>query len=79
MSRVLKTNKEIKLDRGELLNPSEVAVLLGLSRDRVLRHLRQKRLPGFKFGKQWLVRRCNLERFLAMKEAWMEKKEDESE
>jgi hypothetical protein len=45
----------------------------------VLRHLRQKRLPGFKFGKQWLVRRCNLERFLAMKEAWMEKKEDESE
>ncbi len=54
--------------RPEFLRPHEVAQKLGVSRNLVLRHLRSKRLPGFKLGKAWLVRASELDKYLSLKE-----------
>ena len=62
----------------EFLRPHEVAQMLGISRENVLRHLRRKRLPGFKLGKAWLVRAVDLQRLLAMKSRFMDDVEDEA-
>jgi excisionase family DNA binding protein len=51
-------------DSGEFLRPCEVARKLGISSAAVQRHLRAKRLPGFKFGKLWLVSKKDLQAFL---------------
>ena len=54
-------------DRGlelECLRPHEVAAILGISREQVLRHLRAGRLPGIKIGALWVVPRQALEQHL---------------
>ncbi len=56
----------------EYLRAHEVARKLGISRDLVLQHLRNKVLPGFKLGKVWLVRASELEKYLNLKEALFE-------
>ena len=53
----------------EFLRAVDVARKLGISRDLVLQHLRNKTLPGFKLGKVWLVRSSELDRYLSEKEA----------
>lgn len=62
------TPKNTPLPPQEFLRPHDVAQKLGISRSLVLRHLRNKRIPGFKLGKVWLVRASELERYLALKE-----------
>ncbi|MEI6233564.1 MAG: helix-turn-helix domain-containing protein [Planctomycetota bacterium] len=60
----------------EFFRPHEVAQKLGISRSLVLRHLRNKNIPGFKFGKAWLIRASELERYLSMKEKLFHDVED---
>lgn len=48
----------------ECMRPHDVARELGISRDTVLRLLMSKKLPGFKIGRNWMVRRVELESYL---------------
>jgi len=52
----------------EFLRPHEVAQKLSISRSLVLRHLRNKTIPGFKLGKAWLIRSSELDYYLRLKE-----------
>lgn len=51
-------------DSGEFLRAGEVAHKLGISLDLVHRLLREKRLPGFKMGRVWLISRNDLHQYL---------------
>ncbi len=53
----------------ELLTIEDVAGELKLSAYTVRKLLREKQLKGFKLGKEWRVRRDGLERFLASRQA----------
>lgn len=47
----------------ELLSTSEAAALLGLSRQRVLQFISAGRLPAQMVGRQYVIRRADLEAF----------------
>ena len=61
----------------EFLRPHEVAQMLGISAKGVMRHLRKKRLPGFKLGRAWLIRVQDLKQILAAKEHFMDDDPDD--
>jgi excisionase family DNA binding protein len=44
----------------EVFTPKEVATTLKLSEKTVLQYLREGRLPGFRIGKHWRVKRADL-------------------
>ncbi|HEY3323162.1 MAG TPA: helix-turn-helix domain-containing protein [Planctomycetota bacterium] len=46
------------------MRAQEVARKLGISHNLVLRLLRDGKLPGFKIGRVWLIRRDHLEQYL---------------
>lgn len=48
-----------------ILSPEQVAKYLQIHLQTVYRNLRQKRLPGNKVGRQWRIRKSDLDRFLA--------------
>lgn len=53
------------MDREDpLLTPGQVASLLQISPGTVSRLLRIGRLPGVKLGRQWRIRRDDLDRYL---------------
>ena len=64
----MSTYESSKMEEREFLRPQEVARMLGISREQVLRHLRGRTLPGLKLGRVWLVRTAELKRYLLMKE-----------
>lgn len=47
------------------LDVPEVAAIFKCSREKIKRMARRGEIPAFKFGKQWYLRREDLERFLA--------------
>ena len=51
-------------EQPDILTAEEVAALLRLSLDSVRSLLRQRRLPGVKIGKEWRVRRQDLDEYL---------------
>ena len=48
----------------ECMRAQEVARRLGISHNLVLRLLREGKLPGFKIGRVWLIRKDQLEQYL---------------
>ena len=52
-------------DLRSVLDVIEVAAIFKCSREKIKRMARRGEIPAFKFGKQWYVRREDLERFLA--------------
>jgi excisionase family DNA binding protein len=52
----------------KLLTPDDVAELLGLQRDYVVKQAREGNIPALKIGKAWRFRRSTIERSLALKE-----------
>ena len=52
-------------NRRMVLDVIEVAAIFKCSREKIKRMARRGEIPAFKFGKQWYVRREDLERFLA--------------
>ncbi len=56
----------------DLMTPAEVAAVLKVKPDTVLKMIRQRRIPGFKFGKLVRIRREDMER-------WLEEKAQEKE
>lgn len=57
-------NDEKEKESVECMRPHDVARELGISRNTVIRLMREKKLPGFKVGKSWMIRRCDLESYL---------------
>lgn len=53
----------------QLLTIDEVAGVLRLTPYTVRKFLREKRLQGFKIGKEWRVRKDELDRFLRNEQA----------
>ncbi len=49
---------------GEAMRPTDIARRLGISTRAVQRLLRQKKLPGLKLGRLWLVDKDVLDSFL---------------
>jgi excisionase family DNA binding protein len=49
----------------ECLRTHDVARILGISQEQVMRLMRKKTLPGFRLGRLWMVRRIELEEYLA--------------
>lgn len=45
----------------EYLTPRQVAQELGVGESTVLQWLREKRLPGYRFGYRWKVKKAELE------------------
>lgn len=58
-------NASEKRESIECLRAYEVARHLGISRNTVIRMMREKKLPGFKVGNSWMTRRSDLEKHLA--------------
>jgi len=52
----------------KLLTPDNVAELLGLQRDYVVKQAREGNVPVLKIGKAWRFRRSTIEVWLALKE-----------
>jgi excisionase family DNA binding protein len=52
-------------DEREYMRTHEVARILRISQGQVMRLMRRKVLPGFRLGRVWLVRRKELEQYLA--------------
>jgi excisionase family DNA binding protein len=59
------TPPRIAFESGEFLRASEVARKLGVCRNSVLKLLKKGIIPGFQFGKCWLVHRATFEKYLA--------------
>lgn len=53
------------IEKSGVLTPPEVAAEMRVSVDTVLRLLRNGRLHGYKFGKQWRIPRGELDTYLA--------------
>ena len=60
-------------ESGEFLRPIDVARKLGISVATVLRLLRKHNIPGFKFGRAWIIHRSSLQKLLEH----LSKREDE--
>jgi excisionase family DNA binding protein len=52
-------------DPDPVLNPHQVADILGCNYETVLRHLRGRTLDGVKRGNLWYIRQSAVDRFLA--------------
>lgn len=48
----------------EYLTPKQVAQVLGIGESTVLQWLREKKLPGYRFGYRWKVKKAELERWI---------------
>jgi excisionase family DNA binding protein len=53
---------------GRILRVDEIAELFHKSREMVKRELRERKLPGFKFGRSWYVREADLDRHFRREE-----------
>jgi excisionase family DNA binding protein len=49
----------------DFLSPEAVAERLGIKLRTVLEWLRTGKLPAYKFGRQWRIKRADLETFIA--------------
>ncbi len=66
MSRHKKTVVRVPQSvKAECLRTHDVARILGISQEQVMRLMRKKQLPGFRLGRLWMVRRVELEDYLA--------------
>lgn len=58
-----------------ILSPEEAARYLKVDLHTIYRNLRRGKLPGGKVGRQWRIRKSDLDRFLAGGGPWEERKE----
>jgi excisionase family DNA binding protein len=66
MSRHKKSSVNVPQSvNAECLRTHDVARILGISQEQVMRLMRKKQLPGFRLGRLWMVRRIELEDYLA--------------
>lgn len=58
MSGLMRNVERVNTDKHtsrKFYRPCEVALRMGLSTEQVLRHLRAKRIPGYKMGRSWVI------------------------
>ena len=54
---------------GGVVSTAEAAKRVGVSRQQIWRLVRSGRLPGIQVGRQYVIRLCTLERYLAWRQA----------